>query len=466
MYKQYFRNNLAIIFSDFLLTLLTLIITAFFRPYLPGEELAASEVIPHYSIYIFTPLSLLTVFTVAGVYNFRSIPKLVDQMRGLFFSYAVWGWFLVGALYFSFRETSRLLVVYFAILNFAVLIFSRYFLWKFLVKAEDNLNAARVVIFGTTQSSCNLCDMILKGLPGGYQLVGFSDFAEPDEAPTDAPFLGTADILPDIIKKNKIDIVIVSLDQTSLSCVSQLVTELIRTPVRVLLTQDYSSLPFLELEIERIGNVVMVGILEPVINGWNKLFKRTFDLVISTLVLMILWPFLIIIGLAIKLDSKGPAIFTTRRIGNAGKPFTMYKFRTMFTGASDFLDTVPVVDSQSRNIFKLKNDPRVTRVGKFLRRWSLDELPQLFNVFKGDMSLVGPRPEQPFITQQYEPWQWQRIQVPPGITGWWQVHGRCELPMHLNTHLDTYYVANYSILLDIKILFLTIFEVIKGRGAY
>lgn len=466
MYKQYYRNNLAIIFSDFFLTVLTLFVTAFFRPYLPGEELAASEVIPHYSIYLFAPFSLLVVFTITGVYNFRSIPKIIDQLRGLFFSYAVWGWFLVGALYFSFRETSRLLIVYFAILNFAVLVMSRYLLWKFLVKAEDNLTAAKVVIFGSVQSSTKLCDMILNDLPGGYQLIGFSNFDEPENAPAEAPFLGTAEALPGIVKKIKIDIVIVSLDQTGLSSVNQLVTELISAPVRVLLTQDYSSLPFLELEIERIGNIVMVGILEPVINGWNRLFKRSFDIILATLVLMVLWPFFMVIGLAIMLDSRGPAIFRTRRIGNAGKPFTMYKFRTMFAGASDFLDTLPVVDSNSRKIFKLKDDPRITRVGRFLRRWSLDELPQLFNVLKGDMSMVGPRPEQPFITKQYEPWQWQRIQVPPGITGWWQVHGRCELPMHLNTHLDIYYVANYSMLLDIKILFLTIFEVIKGRGAY
>ncbi len=114
----------------------------------------------------------------------------------------------------------------------------------------------------------------------------------------------------------------------------------------------------------------------------------------------------------------------------------------------------------------MKDDPRVTRVGSLLRRTSLDELPQLFNVLKGEMSWVGPRPEQPFITKEYETWQWQRILVPPGVTGWWQISGRSELPMHLNTNYDVYYVKNYSILLDLQILLKTVFEVFKGRGAY
>ena len=466
MYKEYYRNNLTLIIADFCLTLLTLVGAAFLRPYLPGEELGAADVIPHNSIYILTPLSLSVVFAIAGVYNFRTIPSLTIQLRSLVFSYAVWGWFLVGALYLTFRETSRLLMVYFALSNFLVLAFSRYYMWKYLAPVENGASAARVIILGSIDSSTKICDLVLKGLPAGHQLIGISDFQEPEILPVGVQFLGTADALPEIVQNHRIDIVIVSLDHASLPDVSQLVTDLIRIPVRVLLAQDYSALPFLALDIERIGDLVLVGLMEPVITGWNRLLKRFFDIAFSSLALLVTAPVFVIIALAIKLESPGPVIFRTKRIGDAGKTFTMYKFRSMIEGAPDFLDTVPVLDIKSRPIYKLKDDPRITRVGRFLRRWSLDELPQLINVLKGDMSMVGPRPEQPFITKQYEPWQWQRIQVPPGITGWWQVHGRSELPMHLNTQLDIYYVANYSMILDIKILFLTIFEVIKGRGAY
>lgn len=466
MYKQYYKNNLTLIITDFCLTFFTLVVIAFLRPYLPGQPVGAADVISHNSIYLLAPLSLSVIFAISGVYNFRTVPSLAVQFRGLVLSYAVWGWFIVGALYLTFRETSRLLIVYFALTNFVVLAISRHYIWKILASAENGSSAARVIILGSLESSTKICELVLKRLPAGYQLVGISDVQEPETLPDGVQFLGTADSLPEIVQNHRADIVIVSLDRASLSDLSQLVTDLIKIPVRVLLAQDYSSVPFLALEVERIGNMVLVGLMEPVITGWNKLLKRVFDIAFSSVAILVTSPIFLILALAIKLESPGPVIFRARRIGNAGKPFTMYKFRSMVQGAPNFADTIPVLDTNSRPIYKLRDDPRITRVGRFLRRWSLDELPQLFNVIRGDMSMVGPRPEQPFITKQYEPWQWQRIQVPPGITGWWQVHGRSELPMHLNTQLDIYYVANYSILLDMKILFLTIFEVIKGRGAY
>jgi lipopolysaccharide/colanic/teichoic acid biosynthesis glycosyltransferase len=127
---------------------------------------------------------------------------------------------------------------------------------------------------------------------------------------------------------------------------------------------------------------------------------------------------------------------------------------------------MPDQDGMLQPVYKRPDDPRVTRVGRILRRISLDELPQLINVLKGEMSLVGPRPEQAFIAEQYRPWQRQRLVVPPGITGWWQVSGRSNLPMHLNTEYDVFYVRNYSIWLDLKILWRTVGAVIRGRGAY
>ena len=136
----------------------------------------------------------------------------------------------------------------------------------------------------------------------------------------------------------------------------------------------------------------------------------------------------------------------------------MYKFRTMVADAEKKVNT--------ETFEKRPDDPRVTPLGRFLRRTSMDELPQIFNVLKGEMSLVGPRPEMTFIVDKYEPWQRQRLAVPPGITGWWQVSGRSDLPMHLNTQYDLYYIRNYSILLDLKILWRTAGAVIKGKGAY
>ena len=185
----------------------------------------------------------------------------------------------------------------------------------------------------------------------------------------------------------------------------------------------------------------------------HLLLKRGFDLIFSSLVLFFVAPLMFAMAVAIKLDSKGPALLKQERIGKGGVPFGMYKFRTMVNESSP-CGPKPLS----------RDDHRITRLGRFLRRSSLDELPQLVNVLKGDMSLVGPRPELPFPVARYEPWQRQRLDVLPGITGWWQVSGRKQ-PMHEHVDYDLYYVHNQSFRLDLIILWKTLFAVISGEGA-
>jgi len=175
---------------------------------------------------------------------------------------------------------------------------------------------------------------------------------------------------------------------------------------------------------------------------------------------------MVLIALAIKLDSPGPVLFSQERVGENGRRFRMLKFRTMVPDAEHLQAQVTRLNDEGHPVYKIRHDPRITRVGRFLRRWSLDELPQLFNVLRGEMSLVDPRPEQVFVVEQYEPWQRQRLAVPPGMTGWWQVSGRSDLPLHLNTQYDLFYIRNYSLWLDLKILWLTIGAVLRGKGAY
>ncbi|MCJ7432835.1 MAG: sugar transferase, partial [Anaerolineales bacterium] len=146
--------------------------------------------------------------------------------------------------------------------------------------------------------------------------------------------------------------------------------------------------------------------------------------------------------------------------------FKMYKFRTMLKGAEKMQAQVSQTDDSGNLIHKHKDDPRVTRVGRILRRYSLDELPQFFNVLRGTMSLVGPRPEMPSLVKNYQPWQRKRFSIPQGMTGWWQIHGRSDKPMHLHTEDDLYYIQNYSIWLDIEILIKTGWVVLRGKGAY
>jgi len=194
--------------------------------------------------------------------------------------------------------------------------------------------------------------------------------------------------------------------------------------------------------------------------------KRLFDLVLSLVLLVLLGPWLLLVAVMIRLDSPGPALFRQQRVGENGRLFTMYKFRTMCVDAEQRLNEVLQETPDGLSFNKRPDDPRVTRLGRFLRRASVDELPQLLNVLRGDMSMVGPRPELPLLVQHYENWQRQRFAVPPGMTGWWQVSGRSERAMHMHTEDDLYYIRNYSLLLDLRILWRTIGVVLRGRGAY
>ncbi|MCK4724666.1 MAG: sugar transferase, partial [Anaerolineales bacterium] len=194
--------------------------------------------------------------------------------------------------------------------------------------------------------------------------------------------------------------------------------------------------------------------------------KRVFDLLVASLTFLITLPLFILIAVAIKLDSPGPVIFKQKRAGENGKVFEMYKFRSMQADAEGKFSDVVKHDDEGNLIHKTPDDPRITRVGHFIRRTSLDELPQIINVLKGDMSLVGPRPEIPILVSNYNLWQQKRFAVPQGITGWWQINGRSDKLLHLHTEDDLYYIQNYSLWLDIQILFKTIPVVMQRKGAF
>jgi lipopolysaccharide/colanic/teichoic acid biosynthesis glycosyltransferase len=196
------------------------------------------------------------------------------------------------------------------------------------------------------------------------------------------------------------------------------------------------------------------------------MFKRSFDLLFGIPALILVLPFMALSMLLVYLEDGSPVIFRQKRVGRNGQLFEIFKIRTMVKDAEQIQEQVEKRNSHVNLIHKIKDDPRVTRVGRVLRRFSLDELPQLFNVIDGTMSLVGPRPELPSLVAGYEPWQRKRFDVLPGITGWWQVNSRSEQPMCLHIEDDLYYIQHYSIWLDLQILIRTIWVVLSGKGAY
>ena len=198
----------------------------------------------------------------------------------------------------------------------------------------------------------------------------------------------------------------------------------------------------------------------------QRMMKRVVDVVLTSIGLLLVLPIMAVVALAIKLDSPGPILFKQRRVGEGGKLFYVYKFRSMVVNAEALQAQVNKTDAHGNVIHKQKDDPRVTRIGRLIRKTSLDELPQLFNVLQGTMSLVGPRPELPWLVEQYQPWQRKRFLVPQGITGWWQVNGRSEKPCHLCTEQDLWYIEHYSLWLDLIVMLKTIPALLTGNGAF
>jgi exopolysaccharide biosynthesis polyprenyl glycosylphosphotransferase len=209
-----------------------------------------------------------------------------------------------------------------------------------------------------------------------------------------------------------------------------------------------------------------VGIREPVLRDWQVLTKRALDVALASLGLIALSPIFLVIAVAIRLDSPGPIIFRQRRIGKGGAEFTCLKFRSMCVDAEARVADLKGHNEATGPLFKIRRDPRRTRVGRFLRRTSLDELPQLWNVLRGEMSIVGPRPALASEVQEYAAWHERRLEVAPGITGLWQVSGRSDLTFDEGVLLDVYYIENWSLFLDLRILLKTIPSVLLGSGAY
>ncbi len=310
----------------------------------------------------------------------------------------------------------------------------------------------------------------------GYFLVGYvhdGPVAEtaperPALADTEDPprYLGRPEDLALLLEPCHIDEVIIALPsdahQSSLATASLCQSQ----AVEFRIVPDIYEMSFDRVDIAELGGMPLIGPKEVAIRGWNLVMKRALDIVLSVAVLMLGWPLWLLIAVAIKLDSPGPVFFTQKRLGRKGRPFTVIKYRTMHQYAELEQERLAPLNEASGPLFKIRDDPRVTRVGRFLRRTSLDEIPQIVNVLLGEMSWVGPRPGTPTEVSQYEPWQRKRLEVLPGITGIWQISGRSDLSFSDMVRLDIYYIENWSLWLDVALLLRTLPAVITGKGAY
>ena len=330
------------------------------------------------------------------------------------------------------------------------------------------LGTRRLLLVGAGEISRTIMRTLLAEPGLGYQVLGFLD-DNPQKGQRDlGPFrgLGPIENLPQILVENQVDEVIVTLPWQYHRRIMRVLNQCNKHNVRARVVPDVLQLSLDKVDIEVLNGIPLISVKPSGFTRSQFIIKRSMDLILGGLIMIIALPIMGILALAVKLDSPGPVLFIQERIGRNGKPFKAYKFRSMIHNAEQLKSQLEALNGADGPIFKIKDDPRRTRVGRFLRRTSLDELPQLFNVMKGEMSLVGPRPPLPEEVEQYEPWHRKRLQALPGMTGLWQVSGRSNLSFDEMVMLDIYYVENWSPWLDISILLRTIPKVIIGEGAY
>ena len=248
--------------------------------------------------------------------------------------------------------------------------------------------------------------------------------------------------------------------------IMSIVRECERRQVSARIVPDLFQMSLSRVDVDDLGGVPLIGVREVGFGRESLLIKRGVVVVGAVAMLVLGAPLLGLIALAIRLGSPGPTVFRQTRVGAGGKRFEMFKFRSMREGAEAELEQLLDLNEADGQFFKIRDDPRLTRVGRFLRRTSLDELPQLWNVLRGEMSLVGPRPPVPAQVSRYMEWHKRRLDVRPGMTGLWQVSGRSLLTFDETVLLDIYYIENWSLWLDFKILLRTIPTVLFGAGAY
>jgi exopolysaccharide biosynthesis polyprenyl glycosylphosphotransferase len=462
------RATRSVLLWDIGLTLAAMWLAVHVRSLLPlGAEIERGQISPPPLIYPAVVLIWGAVFML--FYPQRSLfeHSLTEALGRLVVAIATATLVLAGALYLSFRDVSRLLFVYFAALDLALLLALHLLVWAG-VRTRGTARQGRVLIVGAGRLGRYVAAEIAQRSHGALLVAGYLDDDRDKRAAGvgGLPVFGrTADIAP-VVQERRIDEVIFALPPEDHRLMGRLALRLEQLPVRVHMAPDVLELAFTRTTVESIGGLPLISLREPLLSPAARRSKRLFDIVVSATLLLLLSPLLLLIALLIKLDAPGPVLYAAERIGENGRPFRMLKFRTMVVGADAQWQQVATRTADGKLQHKSEHDPRVTSVGRRLRRTSLDELPQLLNVLRGEMSLVGPRPEVPYVVQEYEPWQWRRFAVQPGITGWWQVNGRSDKPMHLNTQDDLYYIQHYSIWLDLKILWRTVGVVFGGRGAY
>lgn len=436
-----------------------------------------------WSIWVIVVIGLILIFTSRRLYRIRLTGNWFRQVWAIFSSVTIGTAFAISCLFFtstsvqhshnalfdsSLAPNSRLLVPFIWASTIAVLCLGRLLVSGVMgMLYRMGLGETRVLVVGSGRVGKMVMQCLAANPDLGYSVVGFlHDLTEPPGDFGRFKMLGTINDISMAIRSMQVDEVIIALPPEMNKYAVQSVKLCEHLGASFKLAPDMYELNLSRIDMENIEGIPLLGIRQPSLNTPQRIITRLIDISISLLGLIIGSPLYALIALAVKFSSPGAIIYKQERVGLDGKHFFMFKFRSMYSDADQRLAQLLSFNEAQGPIFKMKSDPRRTPVGSVLRRTSLDELPQLFNILKGEMSLVGPRPPLPSEVAQYEEWQKVRLAIKPGLTGLWQVRGRSNISFEEGVLMDIYYIENWSLRLYIQTLLRTIPAVLFSRGAY
>jgi len=443
---------------------------AFYLAYLIRQPAVGDSLVPfhrYWSKMLVQIASMLIVFFFSRLYHLQRAPSRIDEFYSIVAATSVGTVLSFGVTAFIFKnETAdvdypRAMVIYAWALTALLMTLGRN-LHRAVQRALQSRGYGqdRVIIVGDGEVG-QMIQQKIKHSPGlGYSVVGFVTNGTDLRPVMDVPVLGHLDDLPDIIQQHAVNEVIIGLPDASRQELLALISLCERGRVGIKIFPDLFQIMATEVSIGHLNGLPLLTVRDVALRGWRLTLKRLVDIVGSAIGLVFLSPLLLLLAILIKIESPGPAFYAQERMGLDAKPFPCLKFRSMR----------PDAEAETGPVWATKDDPRRTRVGAFMRRFSLDELPQFINILVGEMSLVGPRPERPVFVEQFRrsiPRYMDRHREKAGLTGWAQVNGlRGDTSIIERTKYDLWYIENWSLWLDFKIILRTLFNFVRDRNAY
>ena len=423
--------------------------------------------------YIYGAVPLLFIIFLSQSRTYRQMKPVVDTMRDIFKSvFAGWVSSII-IIYFlkASDQSSRLFIILFGLFVLFNVCVIRYVVLKFLKRR--NIFYEPIILIGAGLTAERLINFWQEDLGYRYKIVGLIDDKPVSKTlPKNFPLLGGFNDARSIIRAAQVKTVIIAAPGLGKDKLQALITKIQPYVKNISFIPDLIGTPMSSAEVSILFNekILMLNLRNNLSRPYNRAIKRIFDLTLTICGGLMISPVLLVIAILVGIDNRGRIIFAHKRVGAAGKKFPCYKFQTMIPNAEEklkeYLAENPAAKREWEETFKLTDDPRVTKLGKFLRRTSLDELPQLWNVIRGEMSLVGPRPIVQAEVERYGKNIREYYMVPPGITGMWQVSGRSDTTYPERVAMDTWYVRNWSVWIDIMYLFKTVKAVLQSKGAY